>query len=60
MCTVGYGDLPPTTTKERIFVTFCMLMSAGIYASTLENVEKLLKKHDVLAEEYRNNMLYVN
>jgi hypothetical protein len=35
-------------------------MSAGIYASTLENVDKILKKYNALAEESREHMLHVN
>lgn len=60
MCTVGYGDFAPHTDNEQIYVTVCMLISAGIYARTIENVEKILAKHNVLAAQFREHMLYVN
>lgn len=60
MCTVGYGDFAPHTDNEQLYVTVCMLISAGIYARTIENVEKILAKHNVLAAQFREHMLYVN
>lgn len=60
MCTVGYGDYAPKTPKEQIYVTFCMLISAGVYSLSIENIEKIIRKHNVLAENFREHMLYVN
>jgi Ion channel len=60
MCTVGYGDFSPTTATEQLFVTACMLISAGIYALTIENVDKIISKHNVNAGQFREHMLYVN
>ncbi len=59
MCTVGYGDFAPKNSDEQIYVTVCMLISAGIYSLSLENVEKIIRKHDMLAEQFRDHMLYV-
>lgn len=53
MCTVGFGDFAPKTLNEQLFVTACMLISAGIYALTIENVDKIISKHNVLAGEFR-------
>lgn len=60
MCTVGYGDFSPKNSSEQIYVTVCMLISAGIYSLSLENVERIIRKHDMLAEQFREHMLYVN
>jgi hypothetical protein len=50
MCTVGFGDYAPTTPREQVFVTFCMIVSAGVYSLALENIEKIIRKHNTLAE----------
>ncbi|KAG6622695.1 Voltage-gated Ion Channel (VIC) Superfamily [Phytophthora cinnamomi] len=38
MTTVGYGDVHPTTTHERIFAIFAMIMGAWIFAYGITNV----------------------
>jgi hypothetical protein len=32
MTTIGYGDIVPTNSNERIFVTLCTLFSSGVFA----------------------------
>lgn len=32
LCTVGYGDVVPNTTLERIFTIFAMLVGATVFA----------------------------
>jgi hypothetical protein len=60
MCTVGFGDYAPKTSLEQMFATFCMIVSAGVYSLSLENVDKIIRKHNRLAEHFHEHMLYVN
>lgn len=56
MCTVGYGDLPSRTNFERLFVTICMIISAGVYAITLNDVAKIVRSYNVLAANYEERI----
>ena len=49
MCTVGYGDLPSKNTNERIYVMFALFVASGVYAFTINNVGKMVKKYNMLA-----------
>lgn len=42
MFTVGYGELSPVTTNEKIFQIFVMLISNFIFAYIVGNIEKIL------------------
>lgn len=59
MCTVGFGDENPLSSNERIYVIICECISAGIYANTLNNVSKMVKTYNKLADEYQEKMSYV-
>jgi hypothetical protein len=32
ICTIGYGDIVPKTSKEKLFATFNMLLACGVFA----------------------------
>lgn len=38
VATVGYGDVPPQTEWERLFLIFAMFIGAGVFAFVLGNV----------------------
>ncbi len=38
MLTVGYGDIHPWTSKEKIFIIFMALMSCGVFAYVVNTV----------------------
>lgn len=59
MCTVGYGDLPPKTRVEKVFVIVVMFLSSGIYAFTIDKISKMVKQYNELATEYREKMTFV-
>ena len=42
MITVGYGDIHPVNTSERIFGMFAVIISAGVYAYSLNNIGKVV------------------
>ena len=60
MCTVGYGDLGPQNSYERLYTTGAELLSSGIYAITLNSVSQMVQKYNILAVQYREKMMYVN
>lgn len=53
MATVGYGDIKPQTTQERIAVIFIMIISGGVYAYTINDIGKLVQNYNVLAGQYK-------
>lgn len=38
MITVGYGDVVPTNTTERVYVVIATLISCGVFAYTVNSV----------------------
>jgi len=51
--TIGYGDVTPNTTIERIYTTIIMLMGAAIFAYLLSNVNALVSDLNVQGAQYR-------
>ena len=49
MATVGYGDITPKTTKERISVIILMFIAAGVYALIINDISKIVNNFNVLA-----------
>ena len=60
MTTVGYGDISPTTPNEKMFGMMSQLLAAGVYAYTINKVGKVISKYNVLSQQYRERMVYVN
>jgi hypothetical protein len=42
MITVGFGDVVPVNESEKIFVTFTMLLSCGVFAYTMNTMGVVL------------------
>lgn len=56
MITVGYGDVTPINTTERLFVIVVMLISCGVFAYSLSSIGRIveeLQKRDAL---FRDNI----
>lgn len=53
MTTVGFGDIKPQTTQERISIIFIMIISAGVYAYTINDVGKLVSNYNIQACQYK-------
>ena len=49
MATVGYGDINPQTTKERLVAIVIMLMAAAIYAYIINEVGSIIKRINMQA-----------
>lgn len=60
MVTVGYGDITPRNTIERIITIFTMLVASGVYAYIINEVSTLVRMYNLLASKYEERMKYVN
>jgi hypothetical protein len=45
MVTVGYGDITPTTSAERLGAIIIMMFSVGMYAYTINIVGGIFAKY---------------
>lgn len=60
MCTVGYGDLHPVTSKERALSLIIMLCSCVVYAYTIGSIGSLVTRYNMHSAQYKEKMTYVN
>ncbi|KAK3265393.1 hypothetical protein CYMTET_25921 [Cymbomonas tetramitiformis] len=60
MTTVGYGDISPQTSRERICTIFVYVVGAVVYSSIFANVSMLLEKFDASGQRYRVKINAVN
>jgi len=60
MTTVGYGDVIPTTTGTRLYVTCMMIVSCGVFAYTLGSIGSLVAKQNAEANAYREKVVNLN
>lgn len=60
MVTVGYGEITPLTTAERIVCILNMILSVGMYAYTINVIGQIVSKYNVTAIKYEERMKYVN
>ena len=58
--TIGYGDVVPSTTLERIFVCVMMLTSSVLYASIFGQVTTLVHSIDHIQMRYRMHLQQYN
>jgi Mg2+/citrate symporter len=60
MVTVGYGDITPRNTSERIVTMVNMLIAAGLYAYIINEISMMVRMYNTLANKYQDKMKYVN
>lgn len=60
MVTVGYGDITPQTTTERLVGIVNMMLAVGMYAYTINVIGATVSKYNMLAVKYEERMKYVN
>ena len=60
MVTVGYGDITPVTTLERMVTILNMIVAVGMYAYTINVIGLIVSKYNLLAVKYEERMKYVN
>lgn len=59
MITVGYGDITPVNTQERLFVIVVMLISCGIFAYSLNSIGRILEELSKRDSIFRDNISLV-
>jgi hypothetical protein len=47
MITVGYGDVTPVTTAERISVIVVTVISCGVFAYAVNSIGNIIKELDI-------------
>ncbi|EAR83225.2 cation channel family protein (macronuclear) [Tetrahymena thermophila SB210] len=53
MCTVGYGDVVPTTFRERIFVVFVCMLACFLFAFAMNSIGEIIKNLRQNNEEFK-------
>lgn len=53
MITVGYGDITPITTLERIYCVVCMLMACGVFGYVMSRVGYIFSSLAQTSQEYK-------
>ena len=60
MSTVGYGDIHPITTNERLASLPLIIASAGVFSFILNEIGKNVSNYNKVHNEYREKMMYIN
>ena len=60
MTTVGYGDVIPFTTAQRIHATIIMVGSCGLFAYLLGDIGSLVAKNNAEYAVYRERVVLLN
>jgi hypothetical protein len=60
MITVGYGDITPMNTTERVYAMVAMLIASGMFSYTINSIGTIISRYNMLASSYREKMNYVN
>jgi hypothetical protein len=53
MFSIGYGDIHPQTTLEKIFTILFLLIANFVYAFTINSIGSALQQINERHEEYR-------
>lgn len=60
MVTVGYGDITPSTTAERVYSMCAMMLASGVFAYTINSIGTIVSRYNILAGQYKEKMTFVN
>lgn len=60
MTTVGYGDIVPRTTQERVFVTCAMIISCCTFAYMIGSIGSVVQKQNLESDKYRERVIILN
>ncbi|CDW81481.1 UNKNOWN [Stylonychia lemnae] len=59
MITVGYGDITPMTTNERLYAMVAMIVASASFSFTLNTISTLVSRYNLLARNYKEKMNFV-
>ena len=59
MMTVGYGDITPTTSKERVYVIFIMLIGGGLFGYIMNSIAIILQSMETERTKNRKKIFTV-
>ena len=60
MSAVGYGEIVPITTDEKLVVMVMMIASCGMFAYTVNSIGNIVSKYNAVNSIYRERMMYTN
>lgn len=60
LATVGYGDVLPVTTNQRIYVILVMMLGAAVYATVIGNIASILGNLDLVRAAQMKRMSQVD
>ncbi|TGK07741.1 cyclic nucleotide-binding protein [Leptospira semungkisensis] len=60
IATVGYGDITPANTVQRIYTIFVMILGAGVYATVIGNIASILGNLDLAKAAQLKKMAQVD
>lgn len=59
MITIGYGDIRPVNTAEKLFMIVICLVSCAIFAYTLNSIGQIIEKITQSKEKFRKELVYL-
>ena len=59
MTTVGYGDIAPVNSEEKLIVMMCMICAALTHSYILGTISKLVQRYSMKQEESREKINFV-
>ena len=60
MTTIGYGDVLPYNTQEKIFVIIIAIICSVIFAYSMNNIGEILKELGMRQAAFRSKMVNLN
>jgi Ion channel len=60
MTTVGYGDITPSTSSERLYTIFSMIVACGVFAWIMGSIGYFVRRGDVIIQEFKEEINKIN
>ncbi|KAL4446460.1 hypothetical protein ABPG74_001201 [Tetrahymena malaccensis] len=60
MVTVGYGDVTPSSSAEKIYSIVTILTGCGVFAYSISEIGSIFKKINEESEQKKDNLIIVN
>jgi hyperpolarization activated cyclic nucleotide-gated potassium channel 2 len=53
MATIGYGDITPITTYEKIYVMVSMLVASAVFAFIVGSISSIFVKSETIISDFK-------